>query len=87
MKSSVFWDIVPCSPLNVNRRLKSLTLPSSGPKNKSSNKPARSSACHLLFDNFLFDLLPDPESESDMFFRNVGSPPVLPEKTKIFKSS
>jgi hypothetical protein len=41
MKSTVSWDITPCSPLNVNRRFGgTYRSRSSGSKNKPSNKPA-----------------------------------------------
>jgi hypothetical protein len=34
MKSTTFWDIMPCSPLKVNRRFRGTSPPSSGSKNK-----------------------------------------------------
>jgi hypothetical protein len=40
MKSSTFWDIMKCSPLNVNQRFWGTPHPSSGSKNKPSKKPA-----------------------------------------------
>jgi hypothetical protein len=55
MKSSVFWDVTPCSP--TFRR--SISPPSSG------------SACYLLQEGFLLDLFFNPEDEGYMFLRNV----------------
>jgi hypothetical protein len=41
MKSSIFWDITPCSPLSVNRRFGgTYRLHLQGRKNKLSKKPA-----------------------------------------------
>jgi hypothetical protein len=41
VKSSVFWDVTPCSPLKVNRTLrKNMSPPSSGLKDKPKNKTA-----------------------------------------------
>jgi hypothetical protein len=54
-KSSIFWDITPCSPLIVNRCLL---------------KAKQKSACYLLHAGFLLGLFFDPE-DRDMFPRNV----------------
>jgi hypothetical protein len=52
LKSSVFWDIMSCSPLKVNPTFRRNTLlPSPGSNNKPSKKPAnllRASCCFLL---------------------------------------
>jgi hypothetical protein len=40
MKSTIFWDITPCSPLKVNWRFGGTSPPSSGSKNRPSKKPA-----------------------------------------------
>jgi hypothetical protein len=41
MKSTIFWDITPCSPLSVNRRFGgTYGLHFQGRKNKLSEKPA-----------------------------------------------
>jgi hypothetical protein len=40
MKSTIFWDIKPCSPLRANRRLGETSPPSSWSKHKLSKKPA-----------------------------------------------
>jgi hypothetical protein len=34
MKSTIFWDITPCSPMKVNRRFGGTSPPSTGSKNK-----------------------------------------------------
>jgi hypothetical protein len=39
-RSSIFWDITPCSPLKVNRRFGGKHFACSGLKNKLSKKPA-----------------------------------------------
>jgi hypothetical protein len=40
LKSSIFWNITPCSPLKINRRSRRNMPPPSGLKNKSSRKVA-----------------------------------------------
>jgi hypothetical protein len=40
MKNTIFLDITPCSPLNINRRFGGTSLPSLGLKNKPSKKRA-----------------------------------------------
>jgi hypothetical protein len=40
MKRTIFWDITPCSPLEVNRRFEGTSPPYSGPKNKLRKLPA-----------------------------------------------
>jgi hypothetical protein len=52
LKSTVFWDITPCSAS------KFILLPFSGSKNKPSKKPE--SACHLLSRWFLARLILGP---------------------------
>jgi hypothetical protein len=39
-KSTIFWDIMPCSPLRVNRRFGGTSPPSSGSNNRPRKKPA-----------------------------------------------
>jgi hypothetical protein len=56
MKSSIFWDITPCSQLKVDRRF--------GASNDF--------ACYLLYAGFLLGPLFNPEDIGDMFLRNVG---------------
>jgi hypothetical protein len=67
IKSTIFWDITPCSPLSVNRRFGGThRFHLQGVKNKQvASLPAFS-----LFSfsaNFF-----DPEDGDDMFLRNVG---------------
>jgi hypothetical protein len=45
--------------------------PSSGSKNKESNKPSIS-VCYLLYIGFLLGLFFDPEDGGDMLLRNIG---------------
>jgi hypothetical protein len=69
MKSSIFCDITPCSPLKVNLRfwgISSLHIP--GRKKKP---PWNSSACYLLHTGYFLGLFFDPENE-DMFLRSVS---------------
>jgi hypothetical protein len=47
---------------------RNISLPSSGPKNKPSKKPA----CLLLHVDFLLGVFFDPEVADDIFLRNVG---------------
>jgi hypothetical protein len=56
MKSTIFWDIRPCSPLKVKRRFGGTC----------------GSACRLLHAGFLLGLLFDPEDGEDIFLQNVG---------------
>jgi hypothetical protein len=62
MKSTIFWEIVPCSPLKVNRRFGETDVKAGGKHN---------SACHPFHVGFLFGVFVDPEDIGDMFFRNV----------------
>jgi hypothetical protein len=64
--SSIFWDILPCNPVKINRRFGGKY---SGSKNKPSKKPAQIRQRHA---GLLLGLLFYPEYGSDMFLRNVG---------------
>jgi hypothetical protein len=57
MKSSVFWDMTPCSSLNVNRRFGEETC---------------RYASYLLHAGFMFGLFIEPEDGGNMFHKNVG---------------
>jgi hypothetical protein len=59
MKCSAFWDITPCGPLKINRRL--------------VGTRRLISACCLLYVDFLLHLFFDPENGGDTFLRNVNS--------------
>jgi hypothetical protein len=54
MKSSIYWDITPCSPLEAN-----MPPPSSGSKIKRNRNPTRnqSSACRLFSRWYLAPLI------------------------------
>jgi hypothetical protein len=68
-KSTVSWDITPCSQLKVNRRFeRNISPPSSGSKNKASKQALLATYYHA---GFLLGLFFDPENGGDMFLRNV----------------
>jgi hypothetical protein len=72
MKSSIFWDITPCSPLKVNWRFGgTCRLHLQGQRiSKARNKRERwwqAKLCLLLLDLFF-----DPKDGRDMFLRKVG---------------
>jgi hypothetical protein len=60
-KNSIFLDITPCSPLNVNRRCGGTYL---------NIRVRRISLCFHV--GLLFGLFFHPEDRGDMFLRNVG---------------
>jgi hypothetical protein len=67
MKSTIFWDITPCSSLKVNRRFGGRWPLSSGFKNKpSSNLLANCFHAGFLLGSF------HPEDGGDVFLQNVG---------------
>jgi hypothetical protein len=71
MKSTVFWDITPCSPLSGNRRFGgTYRLYLQGRKTKLSKKPACLPPAFNLVScsAYYFDL----EDGGDMFLLNVG---------------
>jgi hypothetical protein len=58
MKSTAFWDIMPCSPLSVNRRIGwTYRLHLQGRKNKFSEKPASKQVAILLVTCLLAELI------------------------------
>jgi hypothetical protein len=72
IKSSILWDITPCSPLKVNRRFgETYRLHLLG-RRISQTRKKQKSACFLLPAGILFALFLDPEDGGDMFLRNVG---------------
>jgi hypothetical protein len=53
MKSTIFWDTTPCSPLSVNRRFGGISrLHLQGRKTKLSKKPARKQVASRIFFNY-----------------------------------
>jgi hypothetical protein len=72
MKSIVFWDMTPCSPLSVNRRFgRTYRSHLQGRRNKFNKKPAsKQVASYLLVSCWTYFF--DPEDGGDMFLRNVG---------------
>jgi hypothetical protein len=68
MKSAIFWDIMPCSPLKANRRFGGTSPPSSGLK----NKPNKALLATCFHDGFLLGLFFEPEDGGDMFLRHIS---------------
>jgi hypothetical protein len=63
MKSVIFWDMTPCSPLSVNRLFGgTYRLYLQGRRNKFSKKSTSKQMASFF----------DPEDGGDMFLRNVG---------------
>jgi hypothetical protein len=67
MKSCMFWDTTPCSPVQVNRRF---GRNMSHSPSESNNKP--STIFDLFHASLLLGLFFDPEDGDDIFLRNVG---------------
>jgi hypothetical protein len=77
MKSTVFWDITPCSPLSVDRRFGETSPPSSASNIKRTRNQGegRWQAEFCLPPAFMLASSAnffDPEDGGDMFLRNVG---------------
>jgi hypothetical protein len=78
MKSSIFWDIKPCSPLKVNRCFGgTCCLHLHGGSRQNSVISLwlcieSLFACYMLHDGFLLDLFFHPEDWDDMFLRNIS---------------
>jgi hypothetical protein len=60
-EESVFWDIMPCGPLRINRRFGWTCLHLDGRR-----------ISHLLYAGFLLCIFVDPKDGSNGFHRNVG---------------
>jgi hypothetical protein len=63
VKSTIFWDITPCSPLKVNRRF--------GGTYRLHLESQIALLATCFHDSLLLGLFLDPEEEGDMFLRNV----------------
>jgi hypothetical protein len=74
MKSSVYPDISPCSPLKVNRLFGGkywLHLQDRRISKGRNRTKQTGCACYMLHYGFLPGLLFEPEDGGDMFVRNV----------------
>jgi hypothetical protein len=60
MKTSIFWDIIPCSPLKANQIFEGTSLPSTESKEKRNKR------------KILWQMGFDPEDGGDMLLWNVG---------------
>jgi hypothetical protein len=84
VKSSVFWDITPCSPLKIKAiNPRTVPPPSSGSKNEAGCKlrePASRSSrlYYLLYAGFLIDLPFSPADEGGVFFQETVDFPQTP---------
>jgi hypothetical protein len=75
MKSSIFWDITPCSPLNVNRRFGgTCRFRLLGRRESQARISVKSGGKqHYFHAGFLLGLFLEPEDGRNMFLRNVSS--------------
>jgi hypothetical protein len=75
MKSIIFWDITPCSPLKIIRRfgehVSSIFRVEEYAKHEAEEQ-VRALLAICFHAGFLFDLFFDPEDGSDTFLQNVG---------------
>jgi hypothetical protein len=70
MKSTIFWDIMPCSPLKVDQRFRgTYHLHFQGRRISQANRAPLATCFHA---GFLLGLFFDPEDGGDMLLRNVG---------------
>jgi hypothetical protein len=77
LKSYIFWDITPCSPLKINRRFGRIyrlhfQCRMNHVKNQHEAGSKQSSVSFFLHAGSLFGLLFDPKDGGDMYLRNVG---------------
>jgi hypothetical protein len=71
MKSTLFWDITPCSPVHVNRRFgETYRLHIQGRRISRARNQRKSR--RFFHAGILLRLFFDPEDGGDIFLRNVG---------------
>jgi hypothetical protein len=71
MKSSIFWDVTPCSLLKVNQRFGGRCRHHLQGRRKSRARNQLDSGRNQLDSGWQAELF-DPEYGGDMFLRNVG---------------
>jgi hypothetical protein len=73
-KSSIFWDITPCSPLKVNRSFgETRCLHLQERRTSQARNQHEAGGKHsLLHADFLLGLFFDPEDGGDVFLQHVG---------------
>jgi hypothetical protein len=64
LKSAVFWDMTPCSPLNVNRRFWGTFRLNLQGRRISQARNQANSACYLFQTGFLITLFLDLKLEA-----------------------
>jgi hypothetical protein len=74
MKSYIFWDIKPCSPLQYNRRFGGTChlLLQSVRINRGRINQHETDGKQRFNDGFLLGLFSDTEGGDEMFLQNVG---------------
>jgi hypothetical protein len=69
MKSCIFWDMTPCSPLKIDVSEEHIAYIF---RAEEQTEQETSSACYLCQVGFLLGLLFDPDDDGEIFLRNVG---------------
>jgi hypothetical protein len=73
MKSIIFWDMTPCSPLSFNLRFGgTYRLYLQGRRNRFSKPASKEDRLSILLATRLLAGFFDPEDGGDIFLRNVG---------------
>jgi hypothetical protein len=65
MKSTIFWDITPCSPLKVKQCLGGIFASIFMVEGQTKEETRMKFTCYLIHAGFLFGLFFDPEDGGD----------------------